>query len=140
MRIGDFWLWLGNLAARATRPQLRRATAELKTIFGASILRSFDLSRSPDGSPLLPVARGGKPLIKTGKLRREAYFSAAKISYGRGGFLVEMDQPFYAGFQQFGTSTITARPFFGLDEQAEREAAEVLIDEAVKFVVDGKEA
>ncbi len=140
MRIGDFWIWLGKLVSRAERPQLRAATADLGRIFAASVLRSFDLSRSPDGSPFAPVARGGKPLIKTGRLRRDAYFSAAQITLGNDGFFVEMGEPFYAGFQHFGTGTITARPFFGLDDQAVEEAAKILTDDAVRFVIDGRDA
>lgn len=135
MTIQGFWKYLADLVARVLHPNLKDAVERLAFVFAESVKRSFDRSRSPDGTPFAPVLRGGKPLLLTHVLYQWAYYSATQVKYGRDGFLVEQETPFYARFHQLGTARIKARPFFGLDAQAEEQAADIVGDTAINFVV-----
>lgn len=96
--------------ARNLEPVLSVAAEDLKTL----VDDSFEGSRSPAGvrwQPLAPATvkkrRQGssKPLVDTGNLR-----NSINASSGPGRLSVGTNVP-YAGFHQFGTGDIPARPF-----------------------------
>jgi phage gpG-like protein len=68
---------------------------------GAAIMREtlagFRESRDPYGNPWVPVARGGKPLIKSGAMR-----ASTTLAVTERGFEVAITDP-VAKFHQFGT-------------------------------------
>jgi phage gpG-like protein len=116
---------LADALSRATRlpadygPLLGR----VEGVLAREYLICFDGSRDPSGVPWTPLrGRRGKPLVRSGALR-----SSGRARRGPRGVAYGSDSP-YAGYQNFGTRTIPARPFVGVSEAVADEIAGLAAD------------
>lgn len=102
----------------------------LRALLAESVQHNFDASCDPAGHPWPPLKKqrpGRKPLIRTGDLLAGAVAMAWQAVPTRDG--LQFDEgllPHYWRYQQYGTATIPARPFFGISVEFTQQAQELL--------------
>jgi phage virion morphogenesis protein len=118
-------------------PLLRKVAVQLRS----DVLACFDQSRSPDGAPWPPLkpatvrrrrggGKGAKPLRDTGILMLSATAQGARghVEQVSGAALTFGSNLDRAGWQNFGTRTIPARPFVGLSARGLKIIEEMCAD------------
>lgn len=108
----------------------------LRQLLADSVRTNFEGSHDPAGTPWAPLKHprpGRKPLIRTGDLLHSAVEMAWHAVRTRDGLQFDGSLlPPYAVYHQFGTSTIPARPFFGISADFQRNAEELLARDVLR--------
>ncbi len=102
---------------------------------GEKLLNDFnsniDNSKDINGNALTPNApstirrkKSSKPLIDTGELRRSGGY------YKRSGALIVTYHCKGVKFNNFGTTTLPRRKFFGLNKQQKKDISNIFVEEA----------
>ena len=135
-----FAAFLGKKADALAHLDLTPAWARVAAFFFAQSQMSFVGSRSPAGAPWAPLknpsaARGGaraRPLRDTERLMRSFGAGAEHVERVTATSLVWGTAVPYAGFHQFGTRRIPARPFLGLTPAAAETVGRIVAAELAK--------
>lgn len=151
VNLEEFSAALARMGRTAAEIDYGPALNAVSVYLAARAKNSFDMGVSPDGAPWLPLKRprsrrrdkrakggtGQKPLRDTGLLMasvqgRAGVRGSVKVM---GRLSVEQGTSLpYAGYHQFGTRHIPARPFLGVTEKDADRIGMMVADVALKQI------
>jgi phage virion morphogenesis protein len=139
LTLDDLAQWCGTSAHALAHCDFTAAWPVVTQILVSYTQQCFDAGRAPDGNLWAPLKRPRKDGSSTPL--RDKDILMASVTGGAGSQVSQSPQlliwgsgVWYAGFHQYGTRTIPARPFVGVSQEAAADIGQVLAQYVVGFL------
>lgn len=131
---------LHELADALVHRRPRSHTLGFLAGFRRDVAQAFERGADPvTGKAWAPLKyRKGQILVLSGQMRAAAQAAADAAKPEGTGVTIQLANPPYSVFQQFGTRLLPARRFFGASPRTLAEARRQYADDMVRLVVGGR--